>query len=117
MPLSTSYKNASADAKTPALMKLHNGDPGAAGANNEIAGGGYAPVACGFDAAAAGVRALSANVSFTATALQAVTHATIWTAGGAEFLGSFALTGDAAFNAAGEYTVLAAGSSISITDA
>lgn len=98
-------RNQMLDGLTVDRMSLHNGDPGVLGANNEIAGGGYARQVCSFAAAAAGARALSADVNFTATALQAVTHIGLWLNAGTVFRGHVALTGDAAFNAAGEYTV------------
>lgn len=117
MPFSTVAKNQMLDAHTADRLSLHNGDPGPAGANNEIAGGGYSRQACAFNAAAGGARALSANVPFTGTPGQAVTHVGIWLNAGTVFKGSQALTGDAAFNAAGEYTVTAAGTSLTLSDA
>ena len=97
-------------------MSLHNGDPGVLGLNNEITGGGYARQVCSFAAASAGARVLSADVDFTATALQGVTHMGLWLNAGSVFRGHKAITGDAAFNAAGEYTVTT-GTQITLADA
>lgn len=114
MPFSTGAKNAMLDALQPDKISLHDGDPGGAGTSNEISGGSYARVAATFNAAASGERALSANVDFVCTALTAVTHFGVWD--DTVFLGSGTLTGDAAFNASGEYTVTAAGTKLDIND-
>lgn len=108
MPFSTGGLNQMLDALTVDRMSLHNGDPGGAGTANEVTGGGYARVACTFGSAAGGVRTLSAQVDFVATALQAVTHFGIWLNAGTVFKGSGTITGDAAFNAAGEYSITTA---------
>jgi hypothetical protein len=83
-------------------MSLHNGDPGATGAN-EISGGGYARVAPTYSVDGDGDLTLDAPVAFVGTASQAVTHAGLW--GGGTFRGGFALSGDAAFSTGGEYNV------------
>lgn len=116
MPFSTATKNTMLDSFTADLMSLHNGDPGGSGTSNEITGGGYARVAATFAAASGGERLLSSDVDFTATALQAVTHFGVWTNAGTVFRGSAALTGDAAFNAAGEYTVKATTTKLDLND-
>ncbi|MBU0967319.1 MAG: hypothetical protein KKA54_13170 [Proteobacteria bacterium] len=58
-------KNTMLDALTVAYASLHNGDPGATG-TNEVTGGSpaYARKAVTFNAAAAGARALNADVTF-----------------------------------------------------
>lgn len=97
-------------------ISLHNGAPGATGIN-EITGGGYARVATAptdFTAASGSSFALVANEAFVGTASQAVTHAGIW-ATGPTFLGSGAITGDAAFNAEGDY-LLTTATTFSIND-
>lgn len=111
MPLTVATRNAMLDAITFNTVSLHNGDPGATGAN-EIAGGGYARQAAVFDAAANGERLLNADVQFAGSAAQAVTHFGVWQ--GATFRGGAALTGDAAFNAAGEYVLDAPGTKITL---
>jgi hypothetical protein len=108
MPLSTDGLNVAADAWGAAVnnARLHTGDPGAAGTNNVAASG---PEAVNFGAAVAG------DVSLTGTpilfeggaASGACTHISFWTGtpGSSTHMGSFALTGDQTFNAAGEYEV------------
>lgn len=112
----TATKNTMLDAITPNLMSLHNGDPGGAGTANEITGGGYTRQACTFDAASGGERALNADVDFTATAAQAVTHAGFWNSSGPTFLGSIPLAGDLAFNAGGELSVKAPATVLAIDE-
>jgi hypothetical protein len=94
MPLSTDGLNVAADAWATATnnARLHTGDPGAAGTNNVAASG---PEAVNFGAATAG------DVSLTGTPIL------FWTGtpGSSTHMGSFALTGDQTFNAAGEYEV------------
>lgn len=115
MPYSTAAKNLMLDALTADRVRLHSGDPGAAGTDNTIVAAGL--TAATFNAAGSGERALDANVEFTGMdAAQAVTHYSIWLNAGTVFRGSKALTGDQAANAAGAYTLLASGTSFSITD-
>ena len=116
MPFSVGAKNSMLDAIDPDLMSLHSGDPGAAGTDNELSGGGYARAACTFAAADASARALSTAVDFTCTALTPVTYVGIWHNDVADvFLGSVALTGDQAANADGEYQVTTA-TSLTLTN-
>lgn len=113
MPLSTTAKNAMLDSRTYDRMRLHSGDPGAAGTSNALG----SLTACVFNAAASSSRALNAAVDFTSLgASQAVTHASVWNNNGGSpiFEGSGTITGDATANAAGEYRV-ATPSTISIT--
>lgn len=114
MPFATAAKNTMLDALGPDLISLHDGDPGGSGTSNEISGGSYARVAATFSAASSGERALASDVDFVCTALTGVTHFGVWDA--SVFLGSGTLTGDAAFNAAGEYTVKATTTKLDIND-
>lgn len=107
MPLSPEGLNIAADAWAAAAInsRLHTADPGAAGTNNVAASG---PEAVAWDAAVAGDIDLAAPVVFTGGAASGpATHISFWsgTPGSSTHLGSFALTGDQTFNAAGEYTV------------
>lgn len=62
-----------------------------------------------YGAAAAGVAALSATLSFTGTGSAAVSHLGVWTAQTAgTFRFAVALAGDTAFNAAGDLDLTAA---------
>jgi hypothetical protein len=113
---SEAAKNQMLDALTVDRVSLHNGDPGAAGTSNEITGGGYARQACSLNAASGGERALASDVAFTATALQAVTHVGFWLNSGTVFKGRAALAGDLAFNAGGQLTLKAGGSTKLVID-
>lgn len=110
---STAAKNTMLDACTVNQMSLHTGDPGAAGAANEVSGGGYSRQACSFGAAAAGVRTLTAQVDFAGPASSAATWIGLWQTG--VFKGADLLAGDAAFNASGEFHVTTA-TTMSISD-
>jgi hypothetical protein len=108
MAWSTAGLNQRADA-TAALVthiSLHSADPGATG-TNEVSGGGYARLVPSYGSASGGVADLTAGLDFSTPADQAVSHIGLWAS--ATFLGGFARTsGDAAANAAGEYTVATA---------
>lgn len=105
MAWSTAGRNARADATAGLVthLSLHSADPGTTGAN-EVTGGGYARLVPTYTAAASGVADLSAPLDFSTPASQTVSHLGMWA--GTTFLGGWARTsGDAAANAAGEYTV------------
>ena len=103
---SEAAKNQMLDALTVDRIRLHSGDPGAAGANNQESGLEVAA----FAAAAAGVRALNANVDVTGlTPSVAITWYSIWVASGTVFKGRGQITsGDLAANTAGEYSLTTA---------
>lgn len=87
-------------------VSLHDGDPGGSGTANEISGGGYARgtiAEADWTGPSAGSAALTSAEAFSGTAAQSVTHFGLWD--DTVFLGSAAVTGDAAFNAAGEYNL------------
>jgi hypothetical protein len=107
MPFSTAAKNTMLDALTADRVRLHSGDPGAAGTANALGAG---LVAATFAAASGGERPLSAAVDVTGLAgAQSVTWYSVWTNAGAVFLGSGQITtGDVAANAAGEYRLTTA---------
>lgn len=103
MPYSVVARNQALDGITVDRVSLHSGDPGTTGANL-IAGGGKQPAT--FAAASGGERLLSGDVAFTGLgASQSVTHFGIWLNAGDVFKAGYPLTGDAAANAAGEYTL------------
>lgn len=109
MPWSTAGLNARAAAAAALVtaVSVHSGDPGAAGANNEWSGGGYTRQAPSYGAPAGGVADLDAPLAFTGPALTNASHFGLWA--GATFLGGFARSGgDAASNAAGEYSLTSA---------
>lgn len=94
------------------LMTLHSGDPGAAGTDNVISA---APVAITWDTPEAHTSGrkvhLAADVDFTgATPTTTVAYLGLWKDGTPDVFKGYITrsTGDAATNAAGEYTVDAA---------
>lgn len=105
---STPALNQALDGITVDRVSLHSGDPGTTGANYITAAGRQAAT---FNAASSGERLLNADVAFTGmTSGQTVTHWGAWLNAGTVFKCGGALTGDAAANAAGEYTLKAGGS-------
>lgn len=90
-------------ASAAAYLSLHSATPNASGSNETTAG----RQASGWGAASGGDIAISAAKNFTGGASNgAVTHVGLWSAStSGTFYGSFAITGDASFNSAGEYTL------------
>lgn len=86
-------------------LSLHTAAPDGTGSNQSAA----ARQAVTWSVDADGDLTLSAAVAFTGGAASgACTHVGLWSAStGGTFRGSYALTGDQTFNAAGEYTVTA----------
>jgi hypothetical protein len=84
MSLTTTARNQALDAISIDQMSLHSAFPGATGAN-ELAGSGYARVACTFNAASGGVRTVSAVTNFTVGSGHTVRWAGLW--GGGVFKG------------------------------
>ena len=115
MPFSAGAKDSMLDSQTLDGVRLHSGDPGAAGTANTVDGGINAAT---FAAASSAARALSTDVDVTGlSANQSVTHFSVWTTSGAVFKGSGTISsGDVAANASGEYTLLASGTSVSLSD-
>lgn len=115
MPFSTTAKNEQLDALTADRIRLHSGDPGAAGTSNTLG----TLTACTFAAASNGERVLSAQVDFTGlTANQSVTWFSVWDNNGGDpvFLGRGQITsGDVQANAAGEFS-LTTGTKLAIQD-
>jgi len=107
MAWSTTGRNRRADA-TAALINecsLHSSDPGSNGTTAEWSGGGYTRVAPSFSAASGGVAGLSDPMDFSGEPSTEANFMGFW-AGDGQFLGSVGReSGDAAANAAGEYTV------------
>ena len=107
MPFSTAIRNAWLDGLGINYMRIHSGDPGAAGTANVMA---TAPAASGFATASNGSAALAADVPFTGVATATnITHFSVWTgdpASAGVFKGSGTRTGgDAQANAGGQYTL------------
>lgn len=108
MALNDTALNAMADhlASVATHISLHTADPGVGGANEDAT---VVRQAAGWNAASGGDIAISSARNFTGgTASGACTHVGLWsngTNGTGTFYGGYALSGDQAFNAAGEYTV------------
>lgn len=117
MGASVGARNDMLDAVTLDRVRLHSGDPGSAGTNNTIAAFGL--TAATFDAAASGERLLNADVAFTGgSAAQSVTYYSVWDNNGGSpvFQWSVQITsGDVAANAAGEYTLKATTTKVTVT--
>ena len=115
MGFSTTAKNTMLDALTGDRVRLHSGDPGAAGTSNTIAAAGL--TASTFAAASSGARALQTDVAFTGlNASQSVTYFSFWKNTGTVFEGSGQITsGDVTANSAGEYTLKATTTTMAIT--
>lgn len=114
MPFAVTAKNAMLDSLVFDRIRLHSGDPGAAGTSNALGAGTSAAT---FAAASGSARALSSGVAVTGlTASQSVTHFSVWTNAGAVFRGSGTISsGDVTANAAGEFT-LATGTTLTLSD-
>jgi len=114
MPFAVTAKNAMLDSLTLDRIRLHSGDPGAAGTSNQLGAGLSAAT---FAAASASSRALSVAVAVTGLAAsQSVTHFSVWTNASAIFRGSGTIsTGDVTANAAGEFS-LATGTTLTLSD-
>ena len=108
MAFSTDAENEALDGITADYISLHSGDPGTTGANL-ISSVDTAKMAATFNAAGSSERVLNADVTFTGgTPSDPVTHFGAWEGNSpGTFKFGNALTGDQAFNAAGEYTVKA----------
>ncbi|MEM9134286.1 MAG: hypothetical protein AAGE88_18200 [Actinomycetota bacterium] len=107
MGVSTTGLNAAADgvAGVAGFASLHSAAAGTTGAN-EISGGGYARQPVVWDAATGAIASLNGTESFSGPASQAVAEVGLFDAlTGGNFIGSGAITGDAAFNAAGQYDI------------
>lgn len=115
MAFSTGCLNAMLDSQTFDRTQLHSGDPGSSGTSNALG----SKVAATFASASAGVRALSGDVSYTGlTALQSVTWFSVWDNNGGSpvFKGRGQITsGDVAANAAGEFTLKATTTTLSLS--
>lgn len=106
MALNDTALNVMADHLTSLVghLSLHSADPGAAGTLNETSAARQVPTWTA--ATNGGDFDLAAAVNFTGGAASgACTFVGLWSADDTTFYGSYALTGDQTFNAAGEYTV------------
>ena len=106
MAYTEAVRNVALDSIEVFQVRMHSADPGAAGTTAELG----TKTAATFAAASVGERLLSTDVELTGLgAGQAVTHVSLWGSGGTPFLGGFAIAGGSGgtANAAGEYTLLA----------
>jgi hypothetical protein len=107
MPYAESARNLALDAITVDRVRLHSGDPGAAGTLEALG----SLTAATFNPAVGGERTLAADVLLTGLgAGQSVTHYSLWLNAGTVFRGGFPITtGDLAANIDGEYTLRSPG--------
>lgn len=105
MALNTAALNIMATAlgTSATYISLHSALPNGSGSNETTA----ARKAASWSTASGGALSLSASLAFTGGASSgAVTYAGLWSAStSGTFYGAFAITGDATFNSAGEYTL------------
>lgn len=80
MSLTTTARNQALDAIAIDAMSLHDGFPGATGAN-ELTGSGYARVACTFNTSSGGIRTVVSATNFTVGSGHTVRWAGLWGAG------------------------------------
>jgi hypothetical protein len=115
MPYSTTAKNTMLNALAANRVRLHSGDPGAAGTSNQLGAGLETAT---FAAASGSERALSTDVTVTGlTALQTVTWFSVWNSTGPTFEGSGQITtGDTSASASGSFTLKATNTKLRITD-
>lgn len=114
MRLHDNAKNSMLDAVVIDKIQLHSGDPGSNGTNNVL--GSLTDAT--FDAAAQGIRQLSADVAFSSLGASAsVTWFSIWGLEGMieTFRGAAQITtGDTQADGTGAYTLKATGTAFSI---
>lgn len=115
MPFSTTAKNQALDGITVDRIRLHSGDPGAAGTDNALGAGLSAAT---FNSASSSERVLNADVTVTGlSAGQSVTYFSVWLNSGTVFKGGFAISsGDVTANAAGEYILKATTTKLTASD-
>lgn len=108
MALNNAAMVVAADALRGALgkMRLHSGDPGAAGTSNETTA--TAQSVSWSAATNDGDFGLSATINFTGVAANgACQYVSLWNSANTTWYGNFQLSGDQTANAAGEYSVTA----------
>lgn len=99
-------RRASAVAALISKVSLHTADPGVSGSSNEWSGGSYARQTPVFGSASGGVVGLTAQMDFDGLPLTDAAFVGVWASDSA-FLGSAPRdSGDAASNAAGEYSIV-----------
>lgn len=113
MANSVNMRNEALDGCVLDRVRLHSGDPGAAGTSNAL-GAGLSNAT--FSAASSGERLLASDVTVTGlSANQSVTHFSVWKSTGSVFQGGYPIvSGDVQANAAGEYK-LKAGTKVTCT--
>ena len=115
MPFAVTAKNLALDAITVDRIRLHSGDPGAAGISNTLGAGLSAAT---FNAASSAERVLASDVTVTGlSAAESVTHFSVWLNSGTVFRGGFAITSGAVnADGAGEYVLKATTTKLTASD-
>jgi len=113
MPFSTTALNQALDGITVDRVRMHSGDPGAAGTDNALG----SLTAATFSAASGGERLLASDVDFTGLGAGATcSWFSVWLNSGTVFKGRFEITsGDEIANAAGEFTLKATTTKLTAT--
>ena len=109
MPYSDAAKDAMLDhlGTLADSVSIHTGDPGAAGTNNEVTGGGYSRQTPTWTSSSGGSMHLDANLDFDGPPNEDATWFAIWD--NTTFLGRGQITtGDTTFNASGEFSLTTA---------
>jgi len=115
MPFAVTAKNLALDAITVDRIRLHSGDPGAAGTDNALGAGLSAAT---FNAASSAERVLASDVTVTGlSAAQSVTHYSVWLNSGTVFRGGFAITSGAVnADGSGQYVLKATTTKLTASD-
>lgn len=120
MPFNNAAKKIMLDAIAAEIshLSLHTGSPGTTGGNEiSLASTLYDRQACSWSTAASGEAALAGDETFDVPAATTVAHVGLFgSATGTTFYGSMPLDTPEVFGGAGNLTVLAAGTSLAITD-
>lgn len=106
MAWSIAGRNARADQVAALIdeVSLHTGDPGQSGTTGEWTGGGYTRISPTYNPATDGIATLVSPLDFAGPPLTEAAYFGLWN--GTTFLGAVPRgAGDAASNAAGEYSI------------
>lgn len=115
MTFATVAKNEALDGITVDRVRLHSGNPGAAGTDNALGAGLSAAT---FSAASSGERALASDVTVTGlSAAQSVTYFSVWENSGTVFKGGFPISSGAVnADGSGEYVLKAGTTKLTASD-
>jgi hypothetical protein len=115
MPFAAVAKNEALDGIIVDRVRLHSGDPGSAGTDNELGAGLSAAT---FSAASGTERPLASDVTVTGlTPAVSVTHFSVWLNSGTVFKGGFPITsGSVNADGSGQYVLKATTTKLTASD-